>query len=231
MKKDRLFAIIRALAAKTTANGCTEEEAVSAASKLAELLAKHNVTLDEAKLRETPFARHSEAHFDMVGERLWKVADGIAHMTGARYWTSANGVHPVVINFFGFEHEVEVARYLLEICAYAMRSERGRLLRTHALLRPEARRRRIVPFLDGMADSLRRRIRELKPTEPIGKGLAVVKDALVEAALADSGIGLTKGRAARSRDFEESYAQGVAAGDRVSLNPGLTGAADRKRLG
>ena len=48
--RDAILARIRALLAKTVANGCTEAEAVAAAELAAKLLAKHNLTLDEAEL-------------------------------------------------------------------------------------------------------------------------------------------------------------------------------------
>jgi hypothetical protein len=135
-------------------NGCTEAEAIAAAAKAAQMLERYNLTVDEVQMRETPFAKHAEQHDDEVGARLWKVADGIAHMTGARYWTTPPGCR-VEISFFGFEHEVEIARYLLDICARAMRQEERRLNRVHGLLVPRKRRMIILPFLDGMSDRLR----------------------------------------------------------------------------
>lgn len=228
--RERIARIARALAAKTVENGCTEDEALAAAEQLAKVLGDHNMTMDEAAARETPFKRHTETHEDGVGERLWKVADGIAFLTGARYWTSPSGFHPIAINFFGYEHEVDVARYLLEICARAMRGERGRLHRAYALLTESARRRRIVPYLDGMADSLRRRLKAMKPAAPVGKGLVVLRDELVVKAMEAEGIKLDAQQERRSRAYAETYRAGVAAGERVGLNPGLAGAEGAKRL-
>lgn len=226
-EREKIAARIRALLAKTVANGCTEDEAIAAAAKAAEMLARYNLTVDEVKLRESPFARHSERHDDEVGYRLWKVADAIAYLTGARYWTSRIG-EPVSIDFFGFEHEVQVASYLLEICARAMRQEHKRLKKLFALLVPAARRRKILPFLDGMADSLHRRIRALKEPTPTGKGLIVLRDQLIDQAMPTK----TEKRGMRgSRDFEKEYGDGWQAGERVSLNRGLGGRTDdRKRL-
>lgn len=230
-KRERIARIARALAAKTVENGCTEDEALAAAEQLAKLLGEHNMSMDEAEARETPFKRHTEAHEDGVGERLWKIADGISFLIGVKYWSSRAGVHPVEINFYGYEHEVDVARYLLEICARAMRTERHRLHKAYELLRPAARRRKIVPFLDGMADSLRRRLKAMKPVAPTGKGLVVVRNELLAKAMKDEGIELDSRQMRQSRDYEASYGAGVAAGERVGLNPGLAGAAGAARLG
>jgi hypothetical protein len=228
-ERDKIAARIRALLAKTVENGCTEDEAVSAAAKAAEMLARYNLTVDEVHLRETPFAKHAEQHDDEVGSRLWKVADGIAYMTGCRYWSSAPGFRTEV-TFFGFAHEVEIARYLLDICARAMRQEDRRLNRIHGLLVPRKRRMIILPFLDGMADRLRERIRALKPAAPTGKGLVVLRGALIDAALADEGIETRDGRGRASRDLEGSYVDGRLAADRVALNRAVNGAAINRLL-
>lgn len=210
---------IRALRAKTVENGCTEAEAIAAAAKMAELLATYNMTLDEADLRESPFKRHAEEHSDWVGDRLWKIADAAAFLTGARYWTSAPGVFPVEINFFGFSHEVEVAAYMLEIAGGSMRRALDRM--TAAAYPRLLKRTTAYPYLDGMADRLRQRIRALKPPTPPGTGLIVLHDALVEQAMADAGLKMRERDARRSRDHEAAYFSGKAAADRVALNPGL----------
>lgn len=220
-EREKIAARIRALLAKTTENGCTEDEAISAAAKAAEMLARYNLTVDEVEMRASPFQKHQEQHTDTVGERLWKVADAVAYLTEATYWVSRAGVYPIEISFFGFEHEVAVARYLLEICARSMRQEAGRLERQYGLLVPAARRRKVTPFLDGMADRLRTRIRALKPATPPGTGLVVLRGALMRQAMLDAGIQTDQMRARGSREHEPGYLDGVRAGDRVALNRGL----------
>lgn len=228
-EREKIAARIRALLAKTVENGCTEDEAVQAAAKAAELLAKYNLTVDEVRLRENPFERQSTVHDDAVGERLWKVAAAISELTEVRYWVSPRGVWPIEINFFGFDHEVQIAGYLLRICRNAMLREEVRLRRIH-LLKSQVKQRQIIhPFLDGMADSLHRRIRALKPPRPTGKGLVVLRNELIDAALKDEGMKLKQHPMRDSRDFESSYRSGVEAGDRVALNQGVRGPADQAR--
>lgn len=216
--RDRIAARIRALLAKTVENGCTEEEALSAARKAAELLVQYNLTVDEVQMRKSKFKRHTEHFDDAVGERLWKIADAVAHLTGSRYWVSPTGVTPVEINFFGFDHEVDVSRYLLEVCANAMRSHEVKLKAQHRLLRPSAQRRYILPFLDGIADRLNKRIKEMKPPAPEGKGLIVLHKELVDAALKGEGLQFKSRSTRDSRYWDATYRNGVAAGDSVSLN-------------
>lgn len=229
-EREKFAGRIRALRAKTVENGCTEAEAMAAAELLAKLLAQYNMTLDEAELRESPFDRYSVVQDDWVGERLWVVADGVAHLTGAKYWKSRPGFAPQ-ITFFGFAHEVEVARYLLEICANAMLSEQARIISGPPRIFTQAKQRRAVrPFLDGMADRLRARLRAMKPPTPTGTGLIVLHDALVVQAMEAEGIELNTGGGKVDLDVFKGYADGVRAGDRVALNPGLAGAETMRRL-
>ena len=220
-EREKIAGRIRALRNKTVENGCTEDEAVSAADLAAKLLAQYNLTMDEVELRRAEFAKHSEDHEDEVGERLWKVAAAIAHLTDTTTWSSRKGVHPYRINFFGFDHEVAVAKYLLAICARAMRQEYQRLRRVYGLVNPARQRLKIIPFLDGMADSLHDRIRALKVVPPTGTGLVVVKDQLITEAMAKAGIKLQDQTKRRSRDLDESYGLGRQAGERVPLNAGI----------
>jgi len=228
-ERDKIAARIRALLAKTVENGCTEDEAVAATAKAAEMLAKHNLTVDEVQLRENPFGRHTERHEDAVGERLWKVAKAIAELTGSRYWASPRGVWPVSISFFGFDHEVEVSKYLLAICRRAMSDKHERLQLAHRLKNKAKQRQIILPFLDGMADRLHQRILDLKPPAPTGTGLVVLRNALIDAALKDEGVDLKQQRMRASRNYETAYGHGVKAADRVSLNRGLESSTESAR--
>lgn len=222
-ERENLAAKIRALRAKTVENGCTEDEAIAAAAKAAEMLERYNFTLDEVELRASPFEMHTERYGDEVGRPLWRVAAAVATLTNTRYWASRPGVFPRELTFFGFAHEVEVASYMLEICAGAMRREQSRILHGGDTAHTPRARRAIRPFLDGMADRLRERILEMVPPRPTGTGLVVLRKELVEAAMAEAGMQTQKGRGDVSRDHEASYRAGAVAGEGVALNKGLQG--------
>lgn len=220
-ERERIAALIRALQAKTVENGCTEGEAITAAAKAAQLLTDYDMTADEADLRASPFDQQTRPEPDDVGARLWKPAQAIGKLTGARYWTTGPGVNPAEHTFFGFAHEVAVAGYLLDICAHAMRGERDRIWRHNMLLRPGRRRMIILPFLDGMADRLHERILALRPPAPTGTGLVALRGALIDAAVAQAGISLTSTSARSSRTDDAAYRDGRSAADRVRLDPGV----------
>lgn len=216
-EREKIAARIRALRDKTVANGCTEAEALAASEMLARLLEKYNLTLDEAELRASPFDRFTRRYSGAVADRLWKIADAAAFVTGARYW-DAHGSGGHGLNFFGFAHEVEVGGYLLEICAAAMQRELHRYEKEICLFVGTKRARLVTGFLDGMADRLWLRIRAMKPPQPPGKGLVVVHDELVNQAMKDMGLQLESGQANRSRFSSAGYRAGLAAGEGVPLN-------------
>lgn len=227
--REKIAARIRALLAKTVANGCTEDEALAAAQKAAEMLARYNLTVDEVEMRASPFTQEGDIFDGLVGERMWKIAAAVAHLTDTRYWTSPAGVVPVAINFFGFDHEVAVARYLLVICANAMNTEQERMHANYALLVANARRRKIIPYLDGMADRLHQRIRKMKPPAPTGRGLVVLRNQLIDDAMEQMKLKLSERATRGSRDREAEYLAGVRAGDGVALNTAMSAAKSNTR--
>ena len=54
LERSRVKARIRALAEKTTSNGCTEAEALSAAEMVGRLLERYALTMEQVDLRKTP---------------------------------------------------------------------------------------------------------------------------------------------------------------------------------
>jgi hypothetical protein len=221
-KRQTIARRIRALLAMTVANGCTEDEAVAAAQKAAGLIEQYDLTMDEVEMRASSFTGADQAHTDSdVGPRFYTVANAISELTGARSWISRPGVHPVVYSFFGMTHEVEIANYLLDICARAVRSECDAREGEWAFFRLSVRRIKRIAFRDGMADSLSKRIRALKPKTKTGTGLIVLHDALIDEEMIRRGLAIRTRRQPGSFDFDDSYLEGRDAGDLVALDPGV----------
>ena len=219
--KKKIAEIIRALRLKTVEGGCSEEEAASAAEKVSKLLSDYNMTLDECDIRESEFSHSTYSQDDHVGERLWKIAQGISHLLDVKYWASRAGEIPSV-NFFGFDHEIQIADYLLEVCRGAMDRRYADLQKEFRLLRSNVQRRKIISYLDGMSDRLRKRLIEMKPVQPPGKGLIILKDQLIDAELDRLGKKFDEGRGRQSSNFDPLYEQGKIDAEKVSLNKGVS---------
>lgn len=224
-KRDRHLRICRDLRQKTVENGCTEAEAIAAAEKLAQLMRDFDLTFED--LGDTPsseFVRHDRKVEDDVDLRLHIVGRAIANLCGVRMWVDVNGPAMSQVTFFGRDTDVEVASYLLQIADRAMRDGLAQFRPTVALYRPPLRRAKQKAFLDGMATSLNRSINEIHwRQQRTGTGLIVLKQDMVDAEMAKRKIELEAGRSELIRDFDRSFDQGVARGESVLFNAGVTG--------
>ena len=138
---------------------------------------------------------------------------------------------PTGVTFLGLSHEVEVAAYMLSICERAMRTEAQTLMRSIRRLPQIKQAAKMVPFVDGMADRLARRIRDMIPPVEAGTGLIVLRNALIDQELVRHGIELESGGPARRALDTAAYRAGVSAGDKVALNRGLAGGTATVQIG
>ena len=223
-RRDSALEKIRALLRKTVENGATEAEAMAAAAKAEELIAKYDVETTELDIQESSFAEtksgfnRDDYHFFVV------VSNAIALFTETRYWTEVRNSIPDKGVFFGLAHDVEIAEYFLAICMGAMQREVERYAKTEAAFFPQRKERMIRSFKEGMANRLGKRfVMMASSRKKAGTGLIVLKDALIEEEIAKSGSEF-KDESLRYRDKDAAaFNRGSAAGDRVSLNQGLGG--------
>lgn len=221
MDKKKIIEKIRALQAKTTQSGCTEEEAIAAAAMVQRLLEKYNITLEECDIRESEFSKKEHPQDDQIGRSLYRVASAIAYMMDIRYWSAKPG-SPKVITFFGFDHEVQIASYLLDICKNAIETQIAKEEYSARLLRERARNRYISSFIDGMTDRLAKRIREMKNKAPTGRGLIVLKRDLIDAELFNQGMKLDSRKGRKPMKGESGYQKGYEKGDDVLISQGIS---------
>ncbi|HEV7268251.1 MAG TPA: DUF2786 domain-containing protein [Falsiroseomonas sp.] len=113
---DRLVQRIQALRAKTVDQGCTEQEALAAAEKLAELLDRHGLSLSELELRRQAC---EGIGIDTGRRRTGPIDDcvpAIAAFFDCRAWGEKTKSGALRYIFFGLPGDVEAAHYLYETC-------------------------------------------------------------------------------------------------------------------
>lgn len=116
MNRDKLIAKIRALLAKTEDAGCTEDEALAAAAKAADLMDKYHVERAELESGDTDFSWSKikpqyKWHCDIYH---W-IAPAIAKFTGtvpARHTIWHGGKQEIRFSFFGETSDALFARWL-----------------------------------------------------------------------------------------------------------------------
>jgi hypothetical protein len=209
----RMLERVKALLAKTIANGCTEGEAITALEKARELMAAYELTEDDL-LPETEVAKiRATGRLDPYKIK-WHLLWAVAKFTRCRGWRC----HVEGITFCGLESDVAFATWLLTMLQQFVLRE---VQKHRALLHQEGRRApRIVSssFVRGATDRISGRLCELAPAEPVGTGLVVSRKALIETAMVQAGIKLRKARHSPYNIDEEAFHSGVEAGNAASFN-------------
>ena len=206
---------VKALLAKTMANGCTEGEAMAALEKARELMATYEMTESDLQPETEKAQIHATGEADPYKIK-WHLARAIADFTRCRSWRrNWNGDG---ITFCGLESDVMFATWLLDTLQQFVLHE---VQSFRAALRREGRRApRIMSssFVHGATGRICDRLRKLTPAEPVGTGLVVSRKALIDAAMAAHGV--TKIKTVRSRVYvdQDAFDSGQVAGNAASFS-------------
>jgi Protein of unknown function (DUF2786) len=225
---DKLKVRIQALRAKTIANGCTEEEALSAAAKVAELLDRHDLSLSDVELRAAPCERRVYETYRKKRIPLDDCIGAIAHFCDCRVWREKNAAGESRYVFFGLRADIEVAHYLAELIDTAVRAELGRFKTSaeYGRFRHQDRHLANASFALGMVASIADKLVAMKAgrdavDQSTGRGLVVLKTAVVDAEFAKLDLKLRSQRSAGRTVSMTAYEAGGAAGAALPINPGI----------
>ena len=220
---------IRALAEKTTSNGCTEAEALSAAEMVGRLLERYALTMEQVDLRDMPCVQVQV----FTGSQRRRPIDGcvvaIARFCDCKVWLT-RGDFGVSYIFFGFETDAVLARYLFEVIATAIQTEVAGFKQRNPRLHDVRLRRASHSFQHGMAARVAARLTAMHAEREAsvaaqrstGTALMLVKHQLVETAFRGAQTRLVSVRPLARRVVRTAYQDGVAAGENVNLNRPLT---------
>lgn len=222
---------ILALMSKTTDNGCSKEEAMSAAAKVSELLNKYQLDLSDLEIRDSKCVKGAVDSGLKGTQMIHLVIVAIGYFTDTKVWQSHEAHDYIWYNFFGLEHDVQVAEYIYKICDWAIIWEWEDWKREHRdqyAGSAKHKSRMKLSFQQGVATELSKRLREMKDAQKFkniqstGRDLVVVKSAVVTEEFAKLGMKL-KGTKSPGRDVVDggAYNAGREAGKRVALNPGV----------
>ncbi|MCW2275110.1 DUF2786 domain-containing protein [Rhodoblastus acidophilus] len=222
MDRKKMIERVRALLAKTTDNGCSEAEALSAAAKAQALMDEHDIA--QGDLREpTQFSmfQRAKAKRDQVVKNLAVV---VGKFYGCKVTTNEKGD----VTLFGRDCDVVMAEWLLDTLVAHVKRE----LKAHfASLKQNnpaylkirgVRTRERNGFVLGAVYRIEARLRELTPAPtPARNALVATNTALVNAGFADwlkdRGSKLKQGRASNVGAFNWAIDAGTEAGDRASF--------------
>jgi len=225
---DKLKLRIQALRAKTQDNGCTEAEAMMAAAKVAELLDRHDLSLTDVELRETPCEPRVYETRRKKRIPLDYCISPIANFCDCKVWREKNAEGEIRYVFFGLRSDTEVAHYMTDLIDNAVRSELGRYKTTHSYQRFRHQDRHVAnaSFTLGMAMSIGVKLNDMKAQRDIlkkggGRDLVVLKTSIVETEIKKLDLKLRPVRRQARMVSPKAFEAGGAAGSSLAINPGL----------
>lgn len=238
--RNKILTLIKALRAKTTGNGCTEEEALAAAEKIAALLEKYNLSLTDEEMGAADCVKGLAEDDEAYGSPMSLCVSAIAYFTDTQSWAeiSQDPARPRSeakrerAVFFGLPADVEVAVYLYTLIRRALASEGAAYEHKIRFFRAAVRRGKVRDFQRGMSVRLHDRLHEMKDAlrattrRDTGRDLVVVKSAIVDRDYAALGLKLGKRRRSSRAVDPEAFADGVDAAEGVAIVPGVRSGAD-----
>ena len=225
MNDEKIIAKIQALLAKTTANGATEAEALSAAAKARELMDKHNVTVSETTIKQSGVTEGVSKSKSKRVDQVICMATGIAVFCDCKALIR-DKIHVV---FIGSPDDVAMAQSMFDMLRSARDKEWQSFKRraefndamSEARGNPNAVYRR---FSQAFGGRMGQRLKEMteqrkrKLTATTGTALVVVKSALVDQYMAEKyrRLGVNRSGRLRSNTYTASIA-GRAAAERTTI--------------
>jgi Protein of unknown function (DUF2786) len=227
---DKVLSRIKALREKTVDKGCTEQEALAAAEKMAELLDRYGLSLSEVELKSQP----CEGAGIETGRKRFGPIDTCIPTIGAfcdcRVWSEKSADGEISYVFFGLPADVAGARYLYDLVEQAFETETERFKATplYGEHHPSERRSATNSFQTGLAYGIGGKLRSLRTERETamrsstGRDLVPIKAAVVEEELAKLGMSFTTRSGQKGkRVLRDAYSAGREAGDRFEFRPGI----------
>jgi hypothetical protein len=233
--EETVIAKIKALLSKTTANGCTQEEMLSAIAKARALQDAYEISEDdlaEAKAEAAEFFREPPDTKD-PHKIKWRLSRSVGDFCGVKVYRSSGETG---LKCIGMKSDIDSTLFLLDTLADHVFRELAEHLVT--CLAPNGERRVIMrTFVAECCDRICERLGELvkqskaKATSN-GRELVVVKDAAIKAYMKKHNICLrSRSDSSATRSDAEAAAAGRAAGDRANFGRPVNGSAGVLRIG
>ena len=222
---DKLKARLQALRAKTITNGCTEEEALSAAAKVAELLDRHDLSISDLEIREELCGQAVVESNRKQRQPISACIPAIADFCDCKAWREKDGDGKIRYVFFGLKPGIEMARYVYDVIASAMQTAWQDYSRSRRFIRYTQDEK--GSFLFGMAISISDKLADMKAARDeanranSGRDLVVVRHAIVDQEFEKLNLYLRQGRASGKKVTAEAFEAGQSAGQALAIHPGI----------
>jgi hypothetical protein len=235
MDRKSIIDKIKALLAKTTENGATEAEMMSALDKAAAMRDAYEISDEELALaKDEAVTLHADPPDLKDPHKIkWRLSYAVAQFCGVQIYRARNEVG---LKCIGMPSDVGLAVWLLDTLADFVFAE----LYSHLIgcLAPRSERRVITrSFTEACCERISDRMLALVKRSKTartgnGRALVVVKDAAIQAFMKEHDIRLrTCCGYSSSNTNAAAQSAGRAAGDRASFGRPVSGAAGVLRIG
>jgi len=229
---------IQALRAKTIEQGCTEQEALAAAEKVAELLDRYGLSLSELDLRQqTCEGVGIETSRRRIGP-IDECIPTVAAFFDCRAWSEKTKDGFLRHVFFGLPADVEAAHYLYDLieATFVTETERFKREKLYAELYPTERRTGTNSFQIGLAHGVIRKLKAIRHERETamqrsgGRDLVPIKASVIDEELTQLGIRFhTRERNSGRTVLSDAYDAGHEAGQRFEVRAGIADGRRRRR--
>ena len=224
-----MLAKLRAMAGRTTAAGCSEAEALSAAEMLGKMLDQYGFShADLGKVAREEIKEHRLTECGAVIGNVSRVATSVADFCDVKVWKSTMDGS---LTFFGRESDCLVAKQMMISFYHAVGIEWFLYKRANPGVAKQPNAKKSFEF--GMVGRLASRVREMKMARSAhvdqasgktGQSLVVQRIAEVDEAMEARNIKIGKARKSRvTRNVSaQAWVAGQSAADRVNITTGIT---------
>ena len=240
---------IKKLQQQTTANGCSQNEAMISVQKISDLMQTYRIKEDQIDFDNEDIKRIFY-EFGSVAHPCRYAWKGIEAICGVRLYNSSkhttdndyNRKRVCSMAICGFSADVEQAKYLLYVIKKAIDSEVERFKRGSLYKQSNRKVSLVNGFALSMGNEISDRLEEMakdnawktyqekkKQNTSNGRDLVVVKNQLINTWLKDQGVHLRSTRSSYSNLSGSGL--GRNAGKNVSLNKGVHGSRNQARIG
>ena len=227
----RVLQRIQALRGKTVEQGCTEQEALASARKIAELLDRYGLSLGEVEMRD----QACEGVGVDTGRRrrapLDECVPAIALFCDCKVWIETTVSGAIRYVFFGLPADVEAAHYLYDLIVATFATETARFKNEDSTIASSTRRISTRSFQIGLAHGIRDKLRSMKTERDAanrlstGRDLVPIKASVIEDELEKLGLSFhAKGQARKRRIAPDAYHAGREAGQKFEPRRGVEAA-------
>lgn len=227
----RVLQRIQGLRAKTVDQGCTEQEALASAKKVAELLDRYGLSLGEVEMRELA----CEGIGVETGRKRRAAVDDCVPSIGlfcdCKVWIETTTSGAIRYVFFGLPADVEAAHYLYDLIALTFSTETARYKSCDMESNSGVRRDGVRSFQIGLARGISEKLHTMKSERDTalrrstGRDLVLLKTSVIEEELEKLGLDFQAKAGRRKRRVEVgAYEAGRATGRKFEPRRGVTAA-------